>query len=45
MTPFMQNICKCYQTEKIQEEENIYVDIYPGIDNNEIITLKELLSF
>ncbi len=26
---------------KIQEEENIYVDIYPGIDNNEIITLKD----
>jgi len=26
---------------KIHEEENVYVDIYPGIDNNEIITLKE----
>ena len=26
---------------KINEEETVYVDIYPGIDNNEIITLKE----
>ena len=26
---------------KINEEETVYVDIYPGIDNNEIIMLKE----
>ena len=26
---------------KINEEETVYVDIYPGIDNNEMITLKE----
>ena len=26
---------------KINEEETVYIDIYPGIDNNEIITLKE----
>lgn len=28
--------------EKIQEEETVYVDIYEGIDNNEIITLEKM---